>query len=309
MHKVVKEKEEYEARIVNQPIVFTINKKKVHLFFKIEELHMSRLFLFALGIPLYFCLMGCKKDNEGIHTDHSGRCENASIVVNTIVHADTIVVEAQGGQGPYTYSVDGKYFSFLNKFIDLSLGEYRVFVQDANRCYGVAKATVEYKAEFYDARSEITYPVVKKGQQVWMGSNLRHVVQDSTWCYDDFPENCEKNGALYGWKVASNVCPSGWRLPAVADFDELTNALAEQGDVYALLTEEGRSGFNLRPSGWKSSAGYSDEGKMAALWTSDFTVNGSDTTYTAFEVSTTGSITLNTSHDNQSALSVRCIRK
>ncbi len=270
---------------------------------------MSRLFLVTFWIPVYFCLSGCKKDNDGINSGYSGRCETANIVVNAVVNADTINVEAYGGQGPYTYSVDGKYFSFLNKFINLSLGEYRVFVQDANRCYGIAKATVEYKAEFYDSRSETTYPVVKKGKQIWLGSNLRHTVQDSTWCYDDLSEKCEKNGALYVWKIARNVCPSGWRLPTAADFAELTDSLARQGDVYALLTEEGRSGFNLQLAGQKSSGAYNDEGKIASLWTSDFTVKGSDTTYTAFEVSNTGSVIINTGHDNQSALSVRCIRQ
>ncbi len=270
---------------------------------------MSRLFLFVFWIPVYFCLSGCKKDNDGINSGYSERCENVNIVVNAVVFADTITVEAQGGQGPYTYSVDGKYFSFLNKFINLSLGEYRVFVQDANRCYGIAKATVEYKAGFYDSRSETTYPVVKKGKQIWLGSNLRYTVQDSTWCYNDLSENCEKNGALYVWKTARNACPSGWRLPTAADWAELRDTLAGQGDVYALLTEEGRTGFNLKLTGQRSFDDYNGDGQIAALWTSDFTVNGSDTTYTAFEVSNTGNVTINTSHNNQSALSVRCVRQ
>lgn len=269
---------------------------------------MTRFVLFVGWFLLCIGIMGCKKDSDGIDGGDPGRCQGAGIVIEAMVDADTIIIKASGGQAPYTYSVDGQYFSYLDKFVNLSEKEYRVYVQDANRCYATTKATVEYKATFYDERSASTYRVVKKGKQVWMADNLRYKLEGNTFCYNDLAENCERMGSLYLRETTRDVCPSGWRLPSVSDYLELIDTLAGRGDVYGQLVEEGSGGFNLRLTGYKQAASYLDEGQAALLWTSDIVVSGSDTTYSALKVTSDGLYHIEHGGDKESAFSVRCLR-
>lgn len=123
------------------------------------------------------------------------------------------------------------------------------------------------------------YETVRIGEQVWMKENLKStkysdgssisLIQDSvTWldlpedakayCFYDFSEN---NGSIYGplytYQAATNgipineedlvgmqgICPSGWHLPADAEWDELEMFL-------------GMSKAETEPFGWRGS----DEG-------------------------------------------------
>ena len=97
-----------------------------------------------------------------------------------------------------------------------------------------------------DPRDGHEYPVMKTENQTWMAANLNYKV-DSSWCYDDLAEKCEKYGRLYPWIVAlqiderysengwdfnvvlrnatnenhQGVCPPGWHIPSMEEFDDL----------------------------------------------------------------------------------------
>jgi len=134
-----------------------------------------------------------------------------------------------------------------------------------------------------DSRDNKTYKTIKIGTQTWMAENLNYVDDGYLGlCYGDRPkeqirnpENCEKYGRLYDWSEAmglerafngkkfdsnaekeQGVCPAGWHLPSVADWNELMMAVG--GDDIA--------GKKLRAkNGWNNDANGTDDYGFAAL--------------------------------------------
>lgn len=70
------------------------------------------------------------------------------------------------------------------------------------------------------------YEAVDIGFQTWMVKNMNVSTANSS-CYDNNAENCNIYGRLYTWNDAQNVCPTGWHLPSVAEWDTLISFLNE----------------------------------------------------------------------------------
>lgn len=261
--------------------------------------------LCALFIFIIFC--SCNKDNDLINTGNPGTCDNASIVIDTRVNADTVFINPNGGIAPYSYSIDGSYFSLINTFTNLDLGNNNLYVQDSRGCIELTKVHVDYKTTVFDIRNTYTYKAVKIGDQVWMGENLKFPVTGTKVCYDDSDDNCKTMGILYTSEDIASACPTGYRLPSVADFNTLTDTLSKSGDLYGLLTSTGSSDFGAIPNGYKDAGSFINLG--TAFWTSDFTVSGADTLYTGFELSESNRTAVAKNYSDGSALYVRCIRE
>jgi uncharacterized protein (TIGR02145 family) len=87
------------------------------------------------------------------------------------------------------------------------------------------------------------YPVVRIGDQCWMGANLRTTfrrngvpienvtvgnfwvtINTAAWCdYNNSPFNPPARGKLYNWWAAAdpNICPLGWHVPTDTEWQQL----------------------------------------------------------------------------------------
>ena len=163
-------------------------------------------------------------------------------------------------------------------------------------CKTETEDNCEY-GELVDDRDGQTYKTVKIGDQVWMAENLNYEV-DSSFCYNDSAEYCEKYGRLYRWAAAIgrserecgyrntcyspsglSVCPSGWHLPSMKEWGTLFNAVGGSSTAGKMLKStsgwnDGGNGtdafgFSAFPAGRRIDNGYfENEGGNAYFWSS-----------------------------------------
>ena len=156
----------------------------------------------------------------------------------------------------------------------------------ATPCKTDSTDTCEY-GELVDDRNGQTYKTVKIDDQWWMAENLNFKT-DSSFCYNDSAEYCEKYGRLYMWGAASSACPSGWHLPDTTEWKTLINAVGGQstaGNVLKSMSGRNSSdngtddfGFSALPTGYRNEDGdYFGEGSDPDFWSS--TENGNSYAY------------------------------
>lgn len=153
--------------------------------------------------------------------------------------------------------------------------------------------------DFTDDRDGKTYSTVQIGEQCWMAENINIGIringsEDMTddgsiekYCYDDNESNCDEFGALYQWNEmlqyasdeAVGICPEGWHLPAIEEWEALEMELGMPEDQATAtsgwqgtyegnqLKIGGSSGFDALMGGNRStSGGFILGGLGTALW-------------------------------------------
>ncbi|MCL2183001.1 MAG: fibrobacter succinogenes major paralogous domain-containing protein [Chitinispirillia bacterium] len=144
-----------------------------------------------------------------------------------------------------------------------------------------------------DPRNGQKYNTVKIGAKTWTAENMNFVT-DSSWCYRGADSNCVKYGRLYTWKAAKKACPSGWRMPDNADWDELADSAGGSGisagklkstsgwkgwededGHYSLGNGSDEFGFSALPGGYRITGGrFTDIGSLSVWWSaSDIAVH------------------------------------
>lgn len=137
------------------------------------------------------------------------------------------------------------------------------------------------------------YPVVRIGEQCWMGANLRttHYNEGSSipnvtgnndwrqlntgaWChYVNSVVDNDSHGKLYNWYAAMDVrgvCPLGWHVPTDAEWKQLESALgmsAVELDAIGIRGEaEGVGGMMKATVSWNPpNAGATNQGGFSGL--------------------------------------------
>lgn len=169
-----------------------------------------------------------------------------------------------------------------------------------------------------DSRDGKTYQTIHAGAYEWMAENLRYVSATGSSC--PVRDSCGTYGMYYSWAGADGACPSGWRLPALADWDSLGTFLIRSGvrqvdlgwtlksSVKWAFRSGGSDpvGFRSLPAGFIGVDGsWHDRGETANFWTADpFSRDSSWVVVQNWSDSALGLI-----YDrNATGLSVRCVR-
>ena len=177
-----------------------------------------------------------------------------------------------------------------------------------------------------DKRDGKVYKTITIGNQTWMAENLNYNYNTGTaksFCYDDSVKNCTTYGHLYTWAAAVDsaavysangkgcgidgtciptypvrgVCPEGWHLPVIEEFQTLFEATVGGGAFSGtmlkstsgwlnLFDEENGNGYDAYGFSVLSAGSRSDEfsnfvdlGHNATFWS--ITADGKDA-YFAF---------------------------
>lgn len=125
------------------------------------------------------------------------------------------------------------------------------------------------KGSFTDPRDGKIYETVKIGKYTWFARNLDYNAPGS---FAAFSPMFQFEGRFYTWAAAMNlpltfnnqpyngneqqgVAPDGWRIPSVAEIQDLINNLDKGQDGFSQILNGGGSGFNMLLAGFGSANG------------------------------------------------------
>ncbi len=70
------------------------------------------------------------------------------VSVDSTVYGQLVVLAEQGSE-PYTYTLNGSYSQSENVFRNLKDGENEIYVTDANGCKAIVKVVLDYNLGIY----------------------------------------------------------------------------------------------------------------------------------------------------------------
>ena len=161
------------------------------------------------------------------------------------------------------------------------------------------------KTYLTDSRDGKTYKTVKIGNQLWMAENLAYDAGNGAMAFNMDSVNINEYGYLYSYQIAVHVCPEGWHLPSMNEFEELYQNMGKTKEQkYENILEGGQSGFNVRFSGIYSFGIFTNMEKLTIFWSSKTDDNFG---YSLLVYKETREVKLGRNVKN-GAFSVRCIK-
>jgi len=189
------------------------------------------------------------------------------------------------------------------------------------------------------------YNTIRIGDQIWMTENLKtthfangDIIPDGTgagdisgetepkywFAYNDDLNNINPYGLLYTWYAVTDnrkVCPDGWHVPSIGDWNTLITYLGGSSVAGGKLKEAGtlhwaspntgatnETGFTALPGGYRSNLGvFSLFGTWGSWMTS--TESNPTSTWRADMLYNTSSVQITASSNSKAfGYSVRCVR-
>ncbi len=188
------------------------------------------------------------------------------------------------------------------------------------------------------------YPTLRIGDQIWFLESLRTskyadgtaipLVTDQTqwgslstgaytW-YDNNNIYDNPEGKLYNWFAvadSSKLCPDGWRVPSLDDYNELIDYLGDAAVAGGKMKQEGTSTWNSPNNGATNSSGFTalgygtrySDGTFASLFfrsVSYFWTSSPGTINKAWQVGVFNQHTsvITSSISDKSGVPVRCVK-
>jgi uncharacterized protein (TIGR02145 family) len=216
--------------------------------------------------------------------------------------------------------------------VSFTLYTSKIFAQDIHSSNNTPHPMTSGCGILTDVRDGKHYQTVTIGTQCWMAENLNFGTQVSDVtvetndgitekaCYNDTSSNCNTYGGFYTWDEAMNyatlpqgICPSGWHIPSVTEWEVLINYLgiATAGTKMKAtstdsITWDGTntSGFSAIPGGIGQGVSYLFKGNRNTFWSST-QYNATD----AYDYGlTSGVATLDSTHNTKpSGYCIRCL--
>lgn len=175
--------------------------------------------------------------------------------INGVAVSDSLgyysrILNLENGENRFSFSVMD---SMGNSRRDTAL----VVKTDSQPSYGIPwRADIDY-VPLIDERDQQIYLSVKIGNQIWMAQNLNYATSRSRW-YNDSRDSGLKKGSLYRWvdlmqlddtcegkycmdkvsKRHQGICPTGWRVPSVDDWDTLIGGIGDSLVAFTKLASQ-----------------------------------------------------------------------
>ena len=183
--------------------------------------------------------------------------------------------------------------------------------------------SAQNKGTFVDSRDNHTYKWVKISDQTWMAENLNYKTKTGSWYYNN--DSVNSNGLLYNYESIQNgmkqdsskfqgICPSGWHLPMVSEWDKLFNSIGRglSGEKLKSVKFKGGTdnfGFCALPNGRCYSINktitFENKDTHAYFWSC---TERDQTTVWGFFIYSEMSIVSKIDPEKSYGLSVRCIK-
>jgi len=185
----------------------------------------------------------------------------------------------------------------------------------------------------FDTRDGNKYPTIQIGSQCWMAKNLDagQMLPETDYipstnngviekfCYNYDPVNCATYGGLYQFdemmdyvniEKTRGICPLGWHLPSVSEYDTLFSNF-NPGTVAIDLQTGGTSGFEALTSGYcyynYQEWVFGSLGQYGVLRTSSPSPSGSDYSPVFYYYPGDGIIYAENMYNKSNGYSVRCV--
>lgn len=273
------------------------------------------------------------------------------------------IIQATGTTGILTSNIDSIRFSAAGDVMEIVFQDGAMQSRSIIAIDSVMFETFAGSTNHFCAASEVHNPLVAYGSmldqegsiyktvaigtQEWMAENLNtssfrngDVVPnitsdtewgstaDGAWCYmSNGPLNECPYGKLYNWFAAAdarNLCPLGWHVPSMADWQVLINYLGGIGSATAggnmkstgiqfwadpNIDATNSSGFSGLPGGFRYYGGFFFTGNTTAQWWSSSLGSSADPTRGGYSsVSNFFGYVVTDEQLKNFGCSVRCVR-